>query len=84
MAVLIDTNIFLALAYPLDVNHQRARETMRDLKDVRIVPAPVLPEVFYMVRVRRNYLTAVQTLKLLRTGGFQIEPLTSADRKSVV
>lgn len=31
MAVLIDTNILLALAFPRDVNHRRARDLMAKL-----------------------------------------------------
>jgi len=46
MSVLIDTNLLLAMAFPRDPNYLKAREAMRDLKENRVIAAPVLPEVF--------------------------------------
>lgn len=78
MAVLIDTNIFLASVFPKDVNHNRAKAALRELRTLRIVPAPVLPELFYMIKERVTYRDALQTFKLIRQGAFQIESLTAA------
>jgi predicted nucleic acid-binding protein len=49
MAVLLDTSFLLAVASPRDANHEVARAAMRDLVDSRIVGAPVLPEMFYVI-----------------------------------
>ncbi len=54
---------------------------MRNITDVRIVPAPVLPEMFYMLSERVNYSTAVAMFRTLHTGTFHIEVLTDADMR---
>jgi uncharacterized protein len=79
MAVLIDTNVLLALVFPKDIHHQEARSDVRDIKDVRIVPAPVLPELFQMDASKMSYVRAIQAFNLLRTGAFEIEELTDTD-----
>lgn len=79
MAVLIDTNILVALSFPKAPHHSLARITMRDLKDKRIVVAPVLPEAFYMVATRVGYAQARQMFNMLRSTAFRIEPITDGD-----
>lgn len=79
MAVLIDTNVFLALAHPRDVHHLNARLAMQNLRDRRIVVAPILPELFFMVASTVGYREAVQTFRLLQSSGFHIELLTAED-----
>jgi uncharacterized protein len=79
MAVLIDTNFLVAAASPKDAHHLSARRAMQTLVDTRIVPAPVLPEMFYMLTQRVSYKTASQMFKIIRTGAFQIETLTVDD-----
>ncbi|MBZ0310666.1 MAG: PIN domain-containing protein [Anaerolineae bacterium] len=79
MAVLIDTNILLALSFPKDINHSRAREIMRGLKSTRVVSAALLPELFYMVTQRVSYADAIKAFTFLQSSAFKIEPLTTAD-----
>jgi len=79
MPVLIDTSFLVAIASPKDASHVSARQATQGLVGIRIVPAPVLPETFYMVTQRVNYSAATRTFRLLRTGAFQIEPLTDED-----
>jgi predicted nucleic acid-binding protein len=79
MTALLDTNILLAASSPHDARHELAREAMRDLKGPRIVPAPVLPEVFYLLTRDVNYASAHRLFNSLQTTAFRIEPLTAAD-----
>lgn len=79
MAVLIDTNIFLAAAHTRDQYHLQARAALRELRDKRIVPVPVLQETFHLVADRVSYEAATRLLKTMEQGAFQIEPLASAD-----
>jgi hypothetical protein len=79
MPVLIDTNFLLAISSPSDINHRRARDAMQLIRSGRVVPVPVLPELFYMLSTRTNYLTAVRVFNTLRSSAFQIEALTKAD-----
>lgn len=77
--VLIDTSILLASIFPRDVNHSAAQAVLRSLRDERIIAAPVLPELFYIVYTRLDYRRAVSAFNLLRTGEFTIEALTAED-----
>mgnify|MGYP000184198825 CR=1 FL=1 len=77
--VLIDTSFLLAEASPRDRNHSVARRAMQTLTGLRLVPAPVLPELFYMLKSRVDYATAINTFRRLHTGAFRIEPLTEVD-----
>src|SRR5258707_8261322 len=79
MPALLDTSFLLATAWIGDANHQTARAAMRELIGSRIVPAPVLPEMFYMVASRANYSSAIRLFETLRSPSFQIETLTQLD-----
>ncbi len=52
---------------------------MRALVDIRIVPAPVIQETYYVLTSRVGYSAAIKLFKTLRTGAFQIEALTLDD-----
>jgi uncharacterized protein len=78
-SALIDTSFLLALVFPGDQHHDEARLAMPDINARRIVPAPVLPELFYMVTARMDYTNAIRSYALVRSPLFQIEPLTAED-----
>ena len=79
MTALIDTNMLLAFAFARDANHELASRTLHALRqETRIVPTPVLTELFYMTMVRINYVRAIQVFASTRAG-FQIQPLTFTD-----
>lgn len=80
MAALLDTNFLLALAFPRDVNREIARSAMRDLTGERIIVAPVLSELFYLLTDRMYYFRAVQYLQHVHKGAFRIESLSATDR----
>ena len=79
MSVLLDTNLLLALAFPRDINHQKARIAMRDVIGKRIIAAPVLPELFYLMVERMNYKAATKFYLALQSSAFHIESLTAPD-----
>jgi len=79
MAVLVDTNFLVAMGSVSDTNHTIAENLMKDFGGIRIIPEPVLPEMFYMLTQRVGYTSARQIFKRIRSSGFQIEPLTDDD-----
>src|SRR5579864_5331235 len=79
MSVLLDTSFLLAVASNRDAHHLVARIAMRELKQERVVVEPALTEIFYMLRSRVNYASAMRMFKLLRSVAFHIEPLTDGD-----
>ncbi|MCQ3930738.1 MAG: VapC toxin family PIN domain ribonuclease [Chloroflexi bacterium] len=79
MAILIDTNFLVAVASKRDVNHEAARAALRGLLGRRVIPNAVLPEIFYMLKEREYYLTAVQMFNRLYSGAFQLENLVNED-----
>lgn len=81
MAVLIDTSFLVAAASSKDTHYLAARRAMQTLVDTRIIPAPVLPEMFYMLTQRASYQVPSQMFKTIRTGAFQIEALTPDDMR---
>lgn len=82
MAILIDTSFLLAALYAKDANHQRALAAQKSLLGhERLVPAPVVQELFYMVTVRISYQRAVSVLEQMHTGAFEIVDLTFDDRR---
>jgi uncharacterized protein len=78
-AALLDTGFLLAVAAPGDLNHSLARAAMRELIGIRVVPAPVLPELFFMVSSRVNYPAAIRLFEAIQGTAFNIEGLTPAD-----
>ncbi len=79
MAILIDTSVLVAYSFAKDTNYRKAFDFINQLGDEkRIVVAPVLSELFYMVSIRSNYLKAIQVFAATRAA-FQIEPLSDED-----
>src|ERR1051325_7984320 len=79
MAVLIDTSFLVAASSSRDTNHILARRSMEIIGDIRIVPEPVLPEMFYMLTRRVGCSTTRAMFRQIRSESFQIEPLTDDD-----
>jgi predicted nucleic acid-binding protein len=79
MTVLIDTSVLAAAAFAKDPNHAHAVAVLHDVaREVCIVVAPVLSELFYFVTMRVHYRRAIEVFT--RTcAAFTIEPLTTID-----
>ena len=79
MAILLDTSVQLAAAFARDVYHEAGTTFLRSSRtETRIVPAPVLSELFYMMKVRTNYARALAAFVNTRNV-FQIVELTDED-----
>ena len=83
MAVLIDTNVLLAYLFVRDAKHVLAKKAMESTKGKsnRIVPAPVLQELFHMAVARINYERAIIIMEYVQNGAFEIVPLIYEDRQ---
>ena len=79
MAILFDTSFLLAVSWPQDNKHALARNPMRRIRSGRIIAAPMIPELFYMLATRTDYQTAVSVFETLQSVAFQIEPLMASD-----
>lgn len=84
MTVLIDTNIIVAALNAEDARHQEARKLLGGLmKTPRLVVAPVLVEVFFLIAAHYNYDRALQVLSLVLRG-FEIVPLLLEDMQRML
>jgi hypothetical protein len=79
MASLIDTSFLVAVGAVHDRYHDLAEAALREMRGKRLVPAPVLPELFYMLTERASYSIAISMFHRLQRGAFQIEALTAED-----
>jgi len=52
---------------------------MAAIVEKRVLAAPMLSELFYMVTTRLDYQRAVRLFETLQSVAFQIEPLTASD-----
>jgi len=79
MTALFDTSFLLAVSLNKDKNHRLARQAMATIVEKRVLAAPMLSELFYMVTTRLDYQRAVRLFETLQSVAFQIEPLTASD-----
>ena len=85
MQTLIDSNFLLAVIFPTDANHSKARKAIQSLDPSQaIVPAPVLSELFYMTTVRLNFHKAVNYLEQIQKTGFNFQSLVDEDRSRMI
>lgn len=82
--VLFDTSFLLAVSLNTDKNHVLARTAMKSIVGKRVLAAPMLSELFYMVATRLDYDRAVHLFEALQSVAFQIEPLSSGDMARMV
>lgn len=81
MSVLIDTSLLLAAMFNKDTHHAEGRWAMQALKGeaVRLMPSPVVYELFYMMTTRTTYERAVGVFEMLQTSAFEVVRLTDDD-----
>lgn len=79
MTVLIDTSVLIALTSRKDKSHVSVRELMRETTEARIIAAPVLPELFYMLASTVNYQSAISVFTQLQSAAYRIVALTRPD-----
>ncbi len=79
MTVLIDTNFLVSVLVSNDINHAKATVALPSLRaERRIVAAPVLIELFYLVGKYVSYPAAVKALQETRRY-YRIEALSAED-----
>jgi uncharacterized protein len=74
----------LAAAFERDQNHVVAAPALRNLTTGRLVAAPVVIELFFMVSARISYGRAVALFVLMQTSAFQIVDLSQRDRQRMI
>ena len=79
MPLLLDTGFIYALADRDDSWHARATAFLRKAREVLLVPAPVLPEVAYLLRERLGPAAEREFVLSIATGEMEVESLTQAD-----
>ena len=79
MPVLVDTNFLISVLLVDDINHTKAAAAVASLRsERRIVVAPVLVELFYLIEKFVGYPAAVQSIQQTRRL-YTIEPLLNID-----
>ncbi len=79
MPVLVDTNFLISVLLVDDINHTKAAAAVASLRsERRIVVAPVLVELFYLIEKFAGYPAAVQSIQQTRRL-YTIEPLLNID-----
>ena len=79
MPILLDTGFIYALADLDDSWHARATAYLRKAREVLLAPAPVLPEVAYLLRERLGPAAEREFVLSLSAGEMEVESLTQAD-----
>lgn len=83
MGLVIDTGVLLAAIEPRDDHHGACAELLRDANEARIVPAPVLVELEYLLRKVADPGAFRGFLADADRGAFTIDPLLREDYQRV-
>jgi hypothetical protein len=84
LAVVVDTGVLYALADREDRAHRACQEAIAAEPEAIIIPAPVLPEVAYLVNRRRGAGAEGAFFRGLLDSDWAIEPTTDADLRRAV
>lgn len=79
MSLVLDTGVLLAGMDADDDHHGPCRALIRDARELRVIPAPVLPEVDHFMRLRLGHVAFRDLLTEIRRGTYSVEDTTSAD-----
>jgi predicted nucleic acid-binding protein len=79
VALLIDTGCLYALADTSDRNHSRVLDVAQNVQEDLILPAPVLPEVCYLLHSRLGHAALRSFLQHLNDSSICIESMLRAD-----
>lgn len=83
MSVLVDTNFLISVLLADDINHARAAVAVDALRsERRIVAAPVLVELFYLIEKLAGYPAAIRSIQQTRRL-YTIEPLLNIDLQTM-
>lgn len=79
MGLVLDTGVVLAAIEPADDHHVACARLLERSREDRIVPAPVLVEVEYLLNRTRQVDTFVRLLEECRRDAFLVKELEPAD-----
>src|SRR5215471_9391972 len=79
MAIVADSGAVYGLYDRRDASHARLRAAVETERDILVLPAAVLGEIDYLVRVRLGNAALLRFLEDIQEGAFLIEAVTLAD-----
>ena len=79
MGLVIDTGVLVAAIEPHDEHHERCARLLEAAREPRIVPAPVLIELEYLLRTASDTAAFRVFLENCSAGAFRIEALLHED-----
>ena len=83
MPVLVDTNFMVSVLLANDMNHAKAAAAVATLRsERRVVAAPVLVELFYLIQKLVGYPAAIMSIQQTRRF-YTIEPLLNVDLQAM-
>lgn len=79
MGLVLDTGVLVAAIEPADEYHLTCAQLLRGARELRIVPAPVLVELEYLLRAASDSAAFTAFLDDCAHRAFRIEPLMDED-----
>jgi uncharacterized protein len=79
MAIVADSGAVYGLYDKRDASHASIRAAVEKARDVLVLPAPILGEIDYLMRVRLGNQALLRFLADIQEGAFVVEPVTLAD-----
>jgi predicted nucleic acid-binding protein len=79
LGLVVDTGVLVAAIEPRDDHHQPCSELLEGAREVRVVPAPVLVELEYLLRSASDVDAFKAFLDDCARRAFRIEPLLDED-----
>ena len=84
MALILDTGVLYGLLDQGAREHARCRSAVDAFDEGLIVPAPVIPELDYLMRQRQAEAAMLTFLRDVRAGAYWVEDPTSHDLTRVI
>lgn len=79
MALILDTGPLYASLDRKDQDHERCRELIESSGEEIVIPAPVLPEVDYLVSTRMGASPMIALMRDVESGAYRVEELQGGD-----
>jgi uncharacterized protein len=79
MAIIADSGAVYGLYDRRDASHAGLRASVEKARDLIVLPAPILGEIDYLLRLRLGNAALLRFLADVQEGAFVIESLTLAD-----
>ncbi len=83
MALILDTGPLYSSLDRDEADHRRCRELIEGAEEALVIPAPVLPEVDYLVRSRMGPGPMLALLDDIEAGAYVVENVAPSDRPRI-